>query len=59
LNRFGVLLLFSLLLALTIIGFPLARAQQQSPQGNCTRPDPLLGATARGERLARKNLRMP
>ena len=36
LNRFRVLLLLSLLFALTSP----ARAQQQSPQGNCTHPDP-------------------
>jgi hypothetical protein len=32
-------LLLSLVLALTI-GAPLARAQEHSPQGNCTHPDP-------------------
>jgi hypothetical protein len=39
-NRPHVLLLLSLLLALTLGSAPLARAQQHAAQGNCTHPDP-------------------
>lgn len=39
-NRRHILMLFSLLLALTIASAPPARGQEHAPQGNCTHPDP-------------------